>query len=349
MEFSHSLQSDTDKPILIAGPCSAESNTQVIEVAANLADMGIGIFRAGVWKPRTRPGGFEGYGEEALTWLVAAKQQYGLKLAVEVATPEHVKLACRYGIDIFWIGARTTANPFAVQALADAMRGNEKPVMVKNPLNPDIDLWIGAIERFRDAGIKDIYAIHRGFSSYEQTQYRNSPMWQIPMDFRRRMPDVPLICDPSHMGGRRDYVLPLSQQALDLGFDGLMIECHCKPDEAMSDSAQQVTPNEFRQIISKLIVRDSSDVREGLDLLRQQIDELDEELINLIAQRMQVSRKIGEYKKKYNMTVFQSGRYKSVMDKLIAMARKKQIDEKCIKTIFETIHEESVREQLSIK
>lgn len=349
MEFSNTLQSDTNKPILIAGPCSAESREQVMDIASRLADIGIGVFRAGVWKPRTRPGCFEGYGEEALKWLTEVKKKYKLKIAVEVATPHHVEMACSYGIDIFWIGARTTTNPFAVQALADTFQGKSVPIMVKNPLNPDLGLWIGAIERFRDAGVEDIYAIHRGFSSYEQTQYRNSPMWQIPMDFRRRMPDVPIICDPSHIGGQRDLVFPLSQQALDLGFDGLMIECHCSPDQALSDASQQITPKLLDDIIEQLIVKDKSDVKEGLDLLRQQIDELDEELINLIAQRMQVSREIGEYKKEHNITVFQSGRYKTVLERLLAKAREKQIDEKCIRTIFESIHEESVREQLSIK
>ena len=340
--------------LVIAGPCSAESEAQVMQTATELAAFGITKFRAGVWKPRTRPGCFEGCGEAALPWLQRVQSELGMKVIIEVATPEHVELALKYGITSFWIGARTTANPFAVQAIADEIRQRlpfpdakeDSLLMVKNPMNPDIDLWVGAIERLRESGIKHIVAVHRGFSTYEKTQYRNQPMWQLPMDFRRRMPDVPLYCDPSHIGGRRELVHQLSQQALDLGFDGLMIESHCRPECALSDAEQQLTPLELHEMLGKLIVRDRHSSNEGLDILRKQIDSLDSQLIDIIARRMGISREIGLYKKEHNMTVFQSNRYKQVLERLVADANERGIDASCIKTIFEAIHEESVRQQM---
>ena len=319
--------------------------------AQELRDLGISTFRAGVWKPRTYPGNFEGRGEEALPWLQEVQKELDMKVAIEVATPLHVTTALRYGIKIFWIGARTTANPFAVQAIADELAqalsaADGIRLLVKNPTSPDLDLWIGAIERFRKSGVKNITAVHRGFSAYEKTEYRNQPMWQLAMDFRRRMPDVPLYCDPSHIGGKRELIQPLSQKALDLGFDGLMIESHYCPDKALSDADQQLTPQELGQMIDSLTVRDSNTAAEGLDILRKQIDELDSQLIDIVERRMMVSKEIGQYKKQHNLTVFQSGRYKEVLERLIALAQKKGIDKRCAKLIFEAIHEESVRQQL---
>lgn len=337
---------------VIAGPCSAESEEQVMQTATQLAAFGITTFRAGVWKPRTRPGCFEGRGEEALRWLARVRKEMGMRVAVEVATPEHVELALRYGIDILWLGARTTANPFAVQAIADALASLDDEakanvrLLVKNPMNPDIDLWIGAIERLKAVGITDVSAVHRGFSAYGQSEYRNAPMWQLPMDFRRLLPNVALLCDPSHIGGRKDLVRPIAQEALDLGFDGLMIESHCCPSCALSDANQQLTPDELGKIIDELVVRDRNSSHEQIDILRKQIDELDSQLLDIVGRRMDISRAIGQYKKEHNMTVFQSNRYKAVLEGLLSQAREKGIDENCIKTIFEAIHEESVRQQL---
>ena len=250
------LPSDNDRMFVIAGPCSAESEEQIMCTARELASKGCHNFRAGVWKPRTKPGGFEGHGEPALQWMKQVKEETHMKVGTEVATPEHVELAMKYGMDILWIGARTSANPFAMQALADSMKGIEVPVLVKNPVNPDLELWIGALERLNAAGIKNLGVIHRGFSSYDKTIYRNLPMWQIPIELRRRIPELPIICDPSHMGGRRELVAPLCQQALDLGFDGLMVESHCDPDKAWSDAKQQVTPDVLDYILSILQVRE---------------------------------------------------------------------------------------------
>ena len=336
---------------IIAGPCSAESKDQVITTARQLRNIGITTFRAGVWKPRTYPGTFEGCGEDALPWLQQVQEDLGMEVATEVATPDHIAAALRYGIQMFWLGARTTANPFAVQAIADTLSvlphdRDRIRLLVKNPTSPDLDLWIGAIERLKKSGITSIIAVHRGFSSYEKTDYRNQPMWQLPMDFRRRMPDMPLYCDPSHIGGRRELIQPLSQEALDLGYDGLIIESHCNPDEALSDAQQQLTPQQLGQMLGALTVRDHDTATEGLDILRKQIDELDSQLIDIIERRMNVSREIGQYKKQHNMTVFQSGRYKEVLERLTTIAQEKGIDKRCAKLIFEAIHEESVRQQL---
>ena len=342
------LPCDSERPFVIAGPCSAETEEQVMTTARQLAFKGCHIFRAGVWKPRTKPGGFEGNGEAALPWLKRVKDETGMLITTEVATPEHVELALKYGMDILWVGARTTANPFAMQALADSLKGVDIPVLVKNPVNPDLELWIGAMERINQAGVKRIAAIHRGFSSFDKKIYRNLPMWQIPIELRRRIPDLPIICDPSHIGGRRELVAPLCQQAMDLGFDGLIVESHCDPDKAWSDAKQQVTPEVLDYILSLLVIRDESVTTEGISELRKQIDELDNNLMELLSKRMRVCREIGQYKKEHNMTVLQTSRYNEILDKRGAQGSLCGMDPAFIKEVFEAIHEESVRQQMEI-
>ena len=342
------LPSDFERPIVIAGPCSAETEEQVMTTARQLAGKGCHMFRAGVWKPRTKPGGFEGNGEKALPWMKQVKDETGMLTATEVATPEHVELALKYDIDILWVGARTSANPFAMQSLADSLKGVDVPVLVKNPVNPDLELWIGALERINGAGIKRLGAIHRGFSSYEKKLYRNMPMWQIPIELHRRIPNLPIINDPSHIGGRRDLIAPLCQQAMDLGMDGLIVESHCSPDEAWSDASQQVTPDILDYILSMLVIRDTVAQGDTLTSLRKDIDELDNELIDLLAKRMRISRKIGEYKKEHDMAIVQTRRYSEILDKRGAQGTLKGVESECIKNIFEHIHEESVRQQMDI-
>ena len=342
------LPSDQKRPFVIAGPCSAETEEQVMKTAKQLAQKGCHMFRAGVWKPRTKPGGFEGHGEPALQWLKQVKEETGMLVTTEVATPAHVELAMKYGIDIMWVGARTSANPFAMQALADALRGIDIPVFVKNPVNPDLELWIGALERLNGAGIKKLAAIHRGFTSYDKTIYRNLPMWQIPIELRRRIPDLAIICDPSHIGGRRDLIAPLCQQAMDLGADGLIIESHCDPDKAWSDAKQQVTPDVLDYILSLLVIRDDTVTTEGISQLRKQIDELDNQVRDVLAKRMRVCREIGQYKKEHNMTVLQAQRYNEILDKRGAQGTLCGMDSEFIKKIYEAIHEESVRQQIEI-
>lgn len=276
------------------------------------------------------------------------KKETGMLVSTEVAKPEHVELCLKYGIDILWIGARTAANPFAMQDLADALKGVDVPVFVKNPVNPDLELWIGAMERINQAGIKRMAAIHRGFSSFDKKIYRNLPMWQIPMELHRRIPTLPIICDPSHIGGRRELIAPLCQQAMDLGFDGLLVESHCSPDEAWSDAKQQVTPEVLDYILSLLIVRDEHVTTEGITLLRKQVDELDNELMNLLSKRMRVCREIGQYKKEHNMTVFQANRYSEILDKRGAQGALLGMSPEFIAQVFEHVHEESVRQQVEI-
>ena len=342
------IPSDNQRPIVIAGPCSAETEEQVMETAQQLAMKGCHNFRAGVWKPRTKPGGFEGNGEKALPWLQRVKKETGMLVSTEVATPEHVELALKYDVDILWIGARTSANPFAMQALADSLKGVDVPVLVKNPVNPDLELWIGALERINQAGIKRLGAIHRGFSSFDKTIYRNLPMWQIPIELKRRIPNLPIINDPSHIGGRRELIAPLCQQAMDLGFEGLIVESHCSPDEAWSDAKQQVTPEVLDYILSLLVIRDHASTVEGIQNLRKQIDEIDNELMNMLAKRMRVCREIGQYKKENNMTVLQTSRYSEILDKRGAQGALCGISAESVKSIFEVIHKESVRQQLDI-
>jgi len=342
------LPCDNEKLFVIAGPCSAETEEQVMTTARQLAGKGCHMFRAGVWKPRTKPGGFEGNGEKALPWMQQVKKETGMLTATEVATPEHVELALKYGIDILWVGARTSANPFAMQALADSLRGVDVPVLVKNPVNPDLELWIGAMERINQAGVKKMAAIHRGFSSYDKKIYRNSPMWQIPIELRRRIPNLPIFCDPSHIGGRRELIAPLCQQAMDLGFNGLIVESHCSPDDAWSDAKQQVTPDVLDYILSLLVIRDETVTTEGITQLRHQIDELDNQLMDLLSKRMRVCREIGQYKKEHNMTVLQTARYNEILDKRGAQGSLCGMGEEFVKTIFEAVHEESVRQQIEI-
>lgn len=342
------LPSDNERPFVIAGPCSAETEEQVMTTARQLANYGCHMFRAGIWKPRTKPGGFEGNGEKALPWMQQVKTETGMLTATEVATPEHVELALKYGIDVLWVGARTTANPFAMQALADALKGTDVPVLVKNPTNPDLELWIGALERLNLAGIKRLGAIHRGFSSYDNKIYRNLPTWQIPIELHRRIPDLPIINDPSHIGGRRELIAPLCQQAMDLGFDGLIVESHCDPDKAWSDAKQQVTPDVLDYILSLLVIRDETVTTEGIVQLRKQIDEIDNQLMEMLSKRMRVCREIGHYKKEHNMTVLQTSRYNEILDKRGAQGALCGMAPEFVAKVFENIHEESVRQQIEI-
>ena len=336
------------RPLVIAGPCSAETEEQVMSTAKLLSDKGYKIFRAGIWKPRTKPGGFEGNGEMALPWMKRVKDELGMLITTEVATPEHVELALKYGMDILWIGARTSANPFAMQALADSLQGVDVPVLVKNPVNPDLELWVGGMERLNQAGIKRLAAIHRGFSSYDKKIYRNMPMWQIPIELRRRIPSLPILCDPSHIGGRRELVAPLCQQAMDLGFDGLIIETHCNPDAAWSDASQQITPDVLDYILNLLVIRESAVTTEGIVELRKQIDECDNNLIELLAKRMRVCREIGQYKKEHNLTILQTARYSEIIQKRGAQGSLCGMNEDFIKLVFEAVHQESVRQQMEI-
>ena len=342
------LPSDNERPFVIAGPCSAETEEQVMSTARQLKEKGCHNFRAGIWKPRTKPGGFEGHGEKALPWLRQVKEETGMLVSTEVATPEHVELALKYGVDILWVGARTSANPFAMQALADSLKGVDIPVFVKNPVNPDLELWIGALERLNQAGVKRLGAIHRGFSSYDKKIYRNLPMWQIPIELRRRIPALPMICDPSHIGGRRELIAPLCQQAMDLGFDGLIVESHCSPDEAWSDAKQQVTPDVLDYILSLIIVRDEKVTTEDIKVLRGQIDELDNQLMELLAKRMLVCREIGQYKKEHNMTILQTNRYNEILEKRGAQGALCGMAPDFVSKVFENIYEESVRQQIEI-
>ena len=337
-----------ERPIVIAGPCSAETEEQVMNTAISLASKGIRIFRAGIWKPRTKPGGFEGIGVEGLPWMKRVQEETKMLVTTEVATAKHVEAALEAGIDILWIGARTSANPFAVQEIADALKGVDIPVLVKNPINPDLELWIGALERVNGAGIKRLAAIHRGFSSYDKKIYRNLPMWQLPIELSRRIPNLPMICDPSHIGGRRDLIAPLCQQAMDLGMDGLIVESHCNPDSAWSDANQQVTPDILDYILNMLVIRDEIQTTESIVALRKQIDEIDNQIMDILAKRMRVCREIGQYKKEHGMTIVQTSRYSEILDRRGAQASLCGINPGCVRLIFEAIHEESVAQQEEI-
>ena len=337
-----------ERPIVIAGPCSAETEEQVINTARSLADRGTKIFRAGIWKPRTKPGGFEGIGVDGLPWLKQVKEEPGMLVATEVATAKHVYECLKAGIDILWIGARTTANPIAVQEIADALKGVDIPVLIKNPVNPDLELWIGALERINGAGLKRLAVIHRGFSSYDKKIYRNLPQWHIPIELRRRIPELPIFCDPSHIGGKRELVAPLCQQAMDLGFDGLIIESHCNPDQAWSDASQQVTPDVLNYILDLLVIREGKQSTESLNELRHQIDECDNQIIEVLAKRMRVCREIGTFKKEHDMTILQTVRYNEILDKRGAQGALCGMGSDFIKKVFEAIHEESVRQQMEI-
>ena len=339
---------DPKRPVVIAGPCSAETEEQVMATARELAKNGVKIFRAGIWKPRTKPGGFEGVGEQGLAWLQRVKDETGMLVATEVATKQHVKAALDAGLDVLWIGARTSANPFAMQEIADALVGVDVPVLVKNPVNPDLELWIGAMQRLYNAGLRRIGAIHRGFSAYGKHLYRNMPQWHIPIELRRRLPNLTIFCDPSHIGGKRELVAPLSQQAMDMGFDGLIIESHCEPDSAWSDKSQQVTPEVLNFILHTLVVRDSVQTTESLALLRQQIDQIDSELLEALSKRMRVSREIGQYKKEHSMPVVQTGRYDDILNSRARSAEELGMSGEFMKVVYQAIHEESVRQQIEV-
>ena len=338
-----------DKPMIIAGPCSAETEEQVMCTAKNLVQNGIKMFRAGIWKPRTKPGGFEGVGIKGLSWMKRVKEETGMYICTEVATKTHVEAAIEADIDVLWIGARTSANPFAMQEIADALVGHEdKIVLVKNPVNPDIELWIGALQRIYNAGIRRLGAIHRGFSTYGKHLYRNLPQWHIPMELHRRIPNLPIICDPSHIGGKRELVASISQQAIDMGFEGLIIESHCDPDSALSDKSQQVTPDVLNYIINTLVPREKNQSTENLNILRQQIDQLDNELIEVLNKRMRVCREIGQYKKEHRMQVVQIGRYDDILKSRIKLAEEMDMSGEFMKIVLQAIHEESVRQQIEI-
>jgi chorismate mutase len=341
---------DPQKPLLIAGPCSAETEEQVIRTATELAANGVKIFRAGIWKPRTKPGGFEGVGAEGLQWLKKVKELTGMYTSTEVATKQHVEEALAAGIDILWIGARTSANPFAMQEIADALQAAnaDVPVLIKNPVNPDLELWIGAVQRIYNAGIRRIGAIHRGFSAYGKHLYRNLPQWHIPIELRRRLPNLPIICDPSHIGGKRELVSSISQQAIDMGFDGLIIESHCDPDCAWSDKGQQITPDVLNFVVNTLVHRDKSHSTENLSLLRQQIDALDNELLEVLNKRMRVSREIGQFKKEHRMPIVQAQRYDDIIQSRVKLAMDMGMSGDFMKSVLAAIHEESVRQQIEI-
>ena len=334
------------RPMVIAGPCSAETEEQVMNTARELAANGVKIFRAGIWKPRTRPGAFEGIGSEGLAWMQRVKKETGMFVSTEVATAHHVHEAIKYGVDLLWIGARTTANPFAVQEIADALRGTNIPVFVKNPVNPDLELWIGAFERLNRAGIKKLGAIHRGFSTYEKTKYRNHPMWQIPIELHRRIPDLPIITDPSHITGDCNLIQDMSQEAMDMNFDGLIIESHECPAQAWSDAKQQITPTELKEALDSLIIRETVEHTENLSELRQQIDEIDNKIIEILAKRMRISKEIAQYKKDHDMPVLQAGRYDEILTRRSQQGAQLEMSEEFIKEVFEAIHGESVRHQM---
>ena len=338
------------RPLIIAGPCSAETEEQVMTTARELAEKDIKVFRAGVWKPRTKPGGFEGIGLPGLDWLQRVKKETGMYTATEVANKDHVIEAVKHGIDILWIGARTSVNPFAVQDIAEAMKttGFMGVVLIKNPVNPDLDLWIGAIERIYNAGVRKIAAVHRGFSSYDKKIYRNLPQWHIPIELKRRLPNLPLLSDPSHIGGKRELIAPLCQQAMDLNYDGLIIESHCDPDNAWSDKEQQLTPNVLSYILNMLVIRDTKQTTENLTELRKQIDDIDGDLLGVLAKRMRVSREIGQYKKEHNMPVLQTSRYDEILGKRISNAEKMGMGANFMKIVLEAIHEESIRQQIEV-
>ncbi len=341
-----------ERPIVISGPCSAESEIQILNTAKQLSEIGVKIFRAGIWKPRTRPGSFEGVGSIGLPWLRKAKEETGMLISTEVANVKHVYECLKNGVDILWIGARTSANPFAMQELADALKGVDIPVFVKNPVNPDLQLWIGAIERIHKAGITRIGAIHRGFSGSEKSLYRNHPQWQIPIELRRLMPEIPIICDPSHICGNRALLLDISQRAMDLNYEGLIIESHISPDEAWSDASQQITPKDLEFLLKNLVLRKTNvtdiSLRTTLDELRKQIDNLDNELFSLLQHRMDIAKNIGQFKKEQGINILQTGRWDEIIQKRLQQGLKYGLSEEFIMRILKAVHQESINTQTEI-
>lgn len=346
------LFSDMTKPIVIAGPCSAESEQQLFETAKALKAAGIEVLRAGIWKPRTRPNCFEGVGSEGLQWMQRVQRELEMKISTEVANVKHVYEALKTGVDMLWIGARTSANPFAMQEIADALKGTDIPVLVKNPVNPDVELWIGALERLNMAGLKKIGVIHRGFSTYGKSKYRNVPQWQLPIEVKRRFPEMLMICDPSHISGKREYIQEVAQQAMDLGFDGLIVESHICPEIALSDAAQQVTPMSLAEILKKLVIRDvdseNVEYKENIDELRAKIDMIDNDLLDLLANRMKVSDEIGVYKKQNNITILQPGRWDEILAKVFEKGKLKGLDNEFLEKIFKAIHQASIDRQTKL-
>jgi chorismate mutase len=341
-----------ERPLILAGPCSAESEEQVMETARQLKNYGVQIFRAGLWKPRTRPNAFEGVGKDGLPWLKRVKEELGLLTATEVANVKHVYDALKGGIDMIWIGARTTANPFAVQEIADSLKGVDVPVLVKNPVSPDLELWIGAFERLNSAGITKMAAIHRGFAVYNKTLYRNNPQWEIPIELKRLIPELPIFTDPSHICGSRDLLFEISQKAMDLDFYGLIIESHCNPDKALSDAQQQLTPQCLDGMLHKLVLR-SANIQNNvilstLEELRHEIDKYDDKLMDIFDHRMAISRKIGAYKKQNSITILQTTRWDEILKNKIDQAAKKGLSEEFIIKIFRAIHEESINHQTKV-
>ena len=336
-------------PVVIAGPCSAETEEQVLKIAHSLKDTDVSFFRAGIWKPRTRPGMFEGVGALGLKWLQRVKEETGLKTATEVANKDHVKLALEHDIDMLWIGARSTVSPFIIQEIADELKDTDKIILVKNPVNPDLPLWIGALERLQRAGIRNLGVIHRGFSTYEKTKYRNIPEWQLVIELQNKFPDLPLICDPSHITGKRDMIFDVSQTALDLNFDGLMIETHCTPDAAWSDAAQQITPERLIQIMRDLRIREASvseeDYVSQLSNLRSRIDILDNKLLDLLKRRMEVADEIGMLKKANNVAILQNQRWHEILGKMISEGEQRNLSEDLVIQVFKAIHQESINRQ----
>lgn len=346
------LFSDTHRPLVIAGPCSAESEQQLFETAKVLKTGGIEILRAGLWKPRTHPNSFEGMGAMGLPWLQQIQRELGMKVATEVANAKHVEEVLKAGIDLLWIGARTTTNPFAMQEIAEALRGEDVPVFVKNPVNPDVELWAGALMRLNLVGVKKIGVIHRGFSIYGASKYRNVPQWQLPIEMKRRYPDLLMINDPSHIAGNRDYLFEVAQQAMDLGFSGLMIETHVCPEKALSDAAQQITPAALFQLLEKLIIRvgDSENLkyRESIEELRSQIDVIDQDLLDLLAKRMGISAEIGQYKKENNITILQPERWDAILVQVFKKGEQRGLQREFLEKIFKAIHQASIDRQTEI-
>lgn len=352
LENINGLRKQDNYPYIIAGPCSAESKEQVMQIAESLSKIdNIKAFRAGIWKPRTRPAMFEGVGDIGLEWLKEVKQKYAFKTAVEVATPEHIEKCLNAGIDIIWIGARTTVNPFSVQELADAIKGADVSVLVKNPLHPELKLWLGAIERFNKSGIKKLGAIHRGFYTYEKHPYRNLPMWEIPIELKRIAPDLPVFNDPSHISGKRKLLESVTQKAMDLAMDGIMIETHNNPDKALTDSKQQITPENLKRLLSNLIFRNTSgdeEFKNELELLRHEINQIDNELLTTLSRRMQKSKEIGLYKKQHNITVLQIQRFREMLKERIEIGEELDLDKEFVMSLLSLVHKESIQRQFKV-